>query len=227
MANNFNSNYMNINTFNNPNPMNQINQNMINPSTNYSFQMNNPQPIPNNQNMQVKNGLIITNCNDMSNILSLICLPIIIPFHIHPLINCKTPGRVKPNTFWSCNNCKSNYSYDVPSFYCTACDYDLCQNCLLSLNASDITIYNYRKYDILESQELYDSINKSQKYLKSSYINIHKHPIMRILREPCYLDNYLKCNLCLKDLEIDEEIFYCSLCNFCVCENCYSIKLNK
>ena len=121
----------------------------------------------------------------------------------------------------------SKYSYDVPSFYCTACDYDLCQNCLLSLNASDITIYNYRKYDILESQELYDSINKSQKYLKSLYINIHKHPIMSILREPCYLDNYLKCNLCLKDLEIDEEIFYCSLCNFCVCESCYSIKLNK
>ena len=94
-------------------------------------------------NFQQKKNYIHTNFNNMTNILSLINLPIVIPCHNqHPLINCKTPGRAEISKFWICNNCMGSYSYSVPSFYCTACDYDLCQKCLLSLSAFMIAVYN-------------------------------------------------------------------------------------
>ena len=32
---------------------------------------------------------------------------------------------------WKCNLCKTNLSNQVKSYYCTLCDYDLCQDCIL------------------------------------------------------------------------------------------------
>ena len=160
------------------------------------------------------------NFNDRSNILSLINLPIVVPYHDnHPLINCKTPGRYKGNNYWKCNNCSTNYTYNVPTFYCTACDFDLCQKCLLGLNAFMIAIYNYSKSNIYMSQQ-FDNVE----YYKQ---NLHIHPIVRILREPTYTEVPLKCNMCLKDIQRDEEFYFCSLCNYCICINCYGMNVNK
>ena len=32
---------------------------------------------------------------------------------------------------WKCNLCKTSFSNQVKSYYCTLCDYDLCQDCIL------------------------------------------------------------------------------------------------
>ena len=153
----------------------------------------------------------------MSNILSLINLLVVIPYHNqHPLINCKTPGRLEYSKYWICDNCRNNYSYNVPTFYCTACDYDICQKCLLSLSAFMIVVYNYNQSNIYASQEFKN---------KSCYKpNIHNHPIVRIIREPTYSPINFKCNLCFRDLQKNEEIYYCGLCNYCICTNCYNNK---
>ena len=54
---------------------------------------------------------------------------------------------------------------------------------------------------------------KNVEYYKQ---NLHNHPIARILREPTYTEVPLKCNMCLKDIQRDEEFYFCSLCNYCI-----------
>ena len=213
MESNNNSNQ--IINFNNQSAMNQMTQYM-NSSGNSLF---NQTILPTWNNIQ-NSSLNETNFNDSSNILSLINLPIVVPYHDnHPLINCKTPGRYKGDNCWRCNQCSTKYSYNVPTFYCTACDFDLCQKCLLGLNAFMIGIYNYNISNIYMSQQF----DKSDYYEPS----LHIHPIVRILREPTYTEVKLKCNKCFKDLQKDEEFYFCSLCNYCICINCYQFCKNN
>ena len=47
-----------------------------------------------------------------------------------------------------------------------------------------------------------------------------------ILREPCYFENKLHCNFCFKEILKQEKFYYCTLCNYCVCVNCYQKKNN-
>ena len=203
---------------NNPNnnvmPINQLNQNTL-------YEQILQQTY---QNLQSNVCLININFNNMTNILSLLNLPIVIPFHpIHPLINCTTPGRDFGNNCWKCNNCSLLYSYSVPTFYCTSCDYDYCQKCVLSLQSSEIVIYNYQLNDELINFK--DDYSKKQ--IEFYKPHIHNHPIIKILREPCFFENKLKCNFCFNDINQTEQFYYCSLCNYCICEKCYVEKDKK
>ena len=212
MENNKRTFLNNMSVYNNKAAMDQMNQFINYMNSNSLFSENIQQTMNNFE--QNKKKYIQTNFNNMTNILSLINLPIIVPYHNkHPLINCKTPGRNTGNNCWRCDNCSTNYSLDVPTFYCTACDFDLCQKCLLSLNAFMIAIYNYSKGNIYLSQQF-----DNAKYYEPK---LHNHPIVRILREPTFTEVYLKCNMCLKDIQKDEEFYFCSLCNYCICVNCY------
>jgi hypothetical protein len=193
------------------NQMNLMNQNTMNMNKNSLYMMNFQQTF---QNMQPSVKLLDINFNNMTNILSLLNLPIIVPCHSqHPLINCRTVGRIAPGTYWKCNCCGTDYSYNVPTFYCTACDYDLCQKCLLCFFACQIVIYNYTIGNIQSTQQCTNIQFLNQK--------IHQHPIMRILREPTYFENKLSCNFCGKYIQMPEQFYYCSLCNYCICLNCY------
>ena len=174
------------------------------------------------QNIPQKKIPLKINLNKMNNLLCLINMPIVIPQHPdHPLINCTTPGRIIINDKWKCNNCKIFYSIDVPSFYCTVCDYDLCQKCILNMRARDISVYNFQD-DANLNYSLKD-YSKSQFYKH----DIHGHPIVKIKREPCFVENKLNCNFCTKILNETEEFYYCSFCNFCLCINCYNHKVNN
>ena len=77
-------------------------------------------------------------------------------------------------------------------------------------------LYNYAKGNIKATQQCTNTKHLNEK--------IHQHPIMRILREQTYLENKLRCNFCRKDIKIPEEFYYCSLCNYCICLNCYQQK---
>ena len=195
---------------------NQMPQNMIN-NPNSLYMMNFQQTW---QNMQPSVNLVNINFNNMTNILSLLNLPVVVPCHSqHPLIHCKTPGRIMPGTYWKCNGCGTDYSYNVPTFYCTACDFDLCQKCFLTLYAFQVVIYNYNL----------GNIQSTQQFTNNNFFNpkVHQHPTMTILREQTYFENKLKCNACMKDLQVQEQFNYCSLCNYCICLNCYQKMINN
>ena len=213
----------NMNVYNNEAAMEQMNTFINYMSANSLFTQNIQKTMNNFQ--QIKRNYIHTNFNNMTNILSLINLPIIVPYHAeHPLINCKTPGRIDEKfNFWECDSCKSQYSYDVPTFYCTACDFDICQKCILSLGAFWIIIYNYNLGNLCETQ-----IKEESPYIRKNLEKkIHHHPIIKIIREPSYYENKTKCNLCFKDIQNNEEFYFCSLCNYCVCLNCYGEKTQE
>ena len=209
------NNNMQINT---QSAMNQMNQYMMNISQNNLYNQNIQSTW---QNMQINTNMNLLapneiNLNNMTNILSLINLPIVVPCHNqHPLINCKTPGRAELSKFWICNNCMGSYSYSVPSFYCTACDYDLCQRCFLCLSAFMIAVYNYQFGNMYASQQFTNMSHYHQ--------NIHNHPIVKIIKEPSFSEIQLKCNFCYKALLKNEAFHYCTLCNFCVCVNCFNM----
>ena len=199
------------------NQINQMNQNTMNMNPN-SLYMNIFQQTW--QNFQPTVKLVDVNFNNMTNILSLLNLPIIVPCHSqHPLIHCKTVGRIMPGTYWKCNCCFTDYSYNVPTFYCTACDFDLCQRCLLSLSAFMIAIYNYNMSSLTESTNF---INISHYHADK-----HKHPIVKIVRDQTYAEIPLRCNLCEKTMQKTEQFYYCSLCNYCICLNCYQQRNNN
>ena len=169
--------------------------------------------------MQNQVNLIETNINSNTNILSLINLPVLVPYHInHPLIACKTPGRIIPGYHWRCNVCKTKYTFDVPSFYCTYCDFDLCQKCFLCLYAYQIVVYNYNQGFIQEKPNL-SSLFYNNK--------IHYHSMVEILREKSYYISDFRCNICFKDIKEKENFYFCSLCNYCICVKCHKDKIKQ
>ena len=220
MENNKRTFLNNMSVYNNKAAMDQMNQFINYMNSNSLFSENIQQTMNNFE--QSKKKYIQTNFNNMTNILSLINLPIIVPYHAeHPLINCKTPGRISEKyNFWQCDSCKSQYSYDVPTFFCTACDFDICQKCILSLGAFWIIIYNYNLGNLSEAK-----IDEESSYtMKHLNKKIHHHPTIKIIREPSYYENKIRCNLCLKEIQKDENFYFCSLCNYSVCINCYNSK---
>ena len=220
MENNKRTFLNNMSVYNNKAAMDQMNQFINYMNSNSLFSENIQQTMNNFE--QNKKKYIQTNFNNMTNILSLINLPIIVPYHAeHPLINCKTPGRISEKyNFWQCDSCKSQYSYNVPTFYCTACDFDICQKCILSLGAFWIIIYNYNLGNLSEAK-----IDEESSYtMKHLNKKIHHHPTIKIIREPSYYENKIRCNLCLKEIQKDENFYFCSLCNYSVCINCYNSK---
>ena len=220
MENNKRTFLNNMSVYNNKAAMDQMNQFINYMNSNSLFSENIQQTMNNFE--QNKKKYIQTNFNNMTNILSLINLPIIVPYHAeHPLINCKTPGRISEKyNFWQCDSCKSQYSYDVPTFFCTACDFDICQKCILSLGAFWIIIYNYNLGNLSEAK-----IDEESSYtMKHLNKKIHHHPTIKIIREPSYYENKIRCNLCLKEIQKDENFYFCSLCNYSVCINCHNSK---
>jgi len=205
-----NNNQINIQGINNVMPSNLM------MGSSGSLYMQNFQSTFNNISGNV--NLIETNLNNMNNILSLINLPVVVPCHSHhPLINCRTPGRALPGNYWKCNNCGSDYSYNVPTFYCTNCDFDLCQKCFLTFYAYQIVVYNYNM-GMIQANE-----NTNPNYYNPF---IHNHPMVQILREESYYTSDLKCNICFKFIDKQDPFFYCSLCNYCICTPCYSAKIS-
>ena len=218
MENNKRTFLNNMSVYNNKAAMDQMNQFINYMNSNSLFSENIQQTMNNFE--QNKKKYIQTNFNNMTNILSLINLPIIVPYHAeHPLINCKTPGRISEKyNFWQCDSCKSQYSYDVPTFFCTACDFDICQKCILSLGAFWIIIYNYNLGNLSEAK-----IDEESSYtMKHLNKKIHHHPTIKIIREPSYYENKIRCNLCLKEIQKDENFYFCSLCKGRHCKSGWS-----
>ena len=190
-------------------------------------QMNLFNPIQNQ--IPTSNNLIMNNNNkriDTSLLLSTIKGSIIIDSHAHPLFCCFTPEREAYSKIWTCKNCGNNYTFDIPSFYCTYCDYDFCQNCLMKLPLSKIKISNRQnKY------EVYININHP-----NYKPNLDRHPLA-LIRLENYLYNdkmFIRCKkvigkdnegkniYCRKNIQLTKDNFYyCSLCSTYICQDCF------
>lgn len=157
------------------------------------------------------------NKNSVKNILSLIDCPISLDFHEHPLFYCYTTGRPKNNT-WVCNKCRNSYTKNVPTFYCTFCDFDLCENCVGNYNSRKILIYDYED-NVLNNISLRNPpmLRDWQKVFPS-----HSH-FLTLVRKRNKDKNNKKswiCEFCSRPYSSKEDFYYCSLCDYYLCQYC-------
>ena len=124
--------------------------------------------------------------------------------HCHSLVN------LVSNRNWICNLCRESYPHFIPTFYCTKCDFDVCRNCMKSLSDEN-------KYPLLfkGKRENYNiKIINNNKY--------HYHPLIYCItsRNSERSTNWI-CNRCSKHYNNGEWSFYCSLCDYDLCFDCY------
>ena len=148
------------------------------------------------------------------DLLSFLNTSIIISEHNHPLLFVFTPDRSKEGTNWTCNTCYANYKYNIPSFYCTSCDFDVCQNCLAKHRLGEISSYDNSNPNDNYSQQ--DSPNQF-KWLKKNPNHIHLLTLI-IKRNKNYS---WKCNKCSKTFQNENSAYYCSLCDWYLCQPCF------
>ena len=159
-----------------------------------------------NYNIKSDDGLLLNRINSS----------IMIETHDHPLYSCFTPNRANSSQCWTCNYCGYNYNFTVPSFYCTSCNYDLCQKCLIQFPLYKIHMYDYSKNEFL-------NFNITQ---GNNNLNVHNHRLALIKIENYNLNSkyYIHCRICRGNIANTDQFYYCSLCNFYVCQSCFNNK---
>jgi len=151
-----------------------------------------------------------------NNITSLINFPILIDDHLHPLIFCNSL-RGRNCEGWVCDKCSSNYSSITPSFYCTFCDYDLCQNCL-----GEYKLKSIRKYNCKLKNNINAKNNKNDIFpWQIDYPN-HKH----FMSHEKKMNDWF-CESCKQNFNNKNDSYCCSLCDYDICIKCSKDKSQK
>ena len=119
-------------------------------------------------------------------------------YHNHPLLYCRSSRHNDNLNIWSCNICRLNFTNRIWSFYCTYCDFDLCLFCAKKLVPQD---------DLLNGCGI--------------KLNEHEHTLIYLINNKNWI-----CNLCSTTFNSSIAKFYCSICDFNVCNNC-KIKRNN
>ena len=165
-------------------------------------------------NTYMNNNMNLNNINNSQmSLLSLINSPVLVSDHNHPLIYSFTLDRAKFGTNWRCNKCSSFYEYNIPSFYCIFCDFDLCEKCLLQHQLFEIILYDY-KYHLFNNTPN----NSNQLFNWQSIFPCHQHLLTFIKK---INNNYKwKCNVCDMIYNNSQAFYYCSLCDFYLCQQC-------
>ena len=128
--------------------------------------------------------------------------------HEHILVMCLT------NYDWKCEKCNKNYDKKVSKYYCSVCDYCICEDCI------DQNSNTLKKS--LNKQNLANSlINMTQKFYETDY---HEHRLIycRTSRSSLSLNGWI-CDNCRREFKNNVWSFYCTLCDFDLCSNCMGI----
>ena len=172
----------------------------------FPYQMFNKTYMNNNMNLNNIN-------NSQMSLLSLINSPVLVSDHNHPLIYSFTLDRAKFGANWRCNKCSSFFAYTIPSFYCIFCDFDLCEQCLLKHQIFEVILYDYN-YHLFEL-----TLNSTDQLFNwQSIFPCHQHLLTLIKKTN---NNYnWKCNICNMFYNNSQAFYYCSLCDFYLCQKC-------
>ena len=162
--------------------------------------------------------------------------PILIPNHEHPLIHCFHPNE----SGFTCNNPdhekinanklnekkqKGEEKEILRSFFCSFCDYDICDNCFRELELYKIVFYDpnqIRNKKIKGTGQVY-----RDKGWKKFNCHIHEMPLI-IKGQDSFIWNWkcVKCNNLYytndynNDCLVKNELYYCTLCNYSLCPEC-------
>ena len=112
---------------------------------------------------------------------------------------------------WDCRICKESF-YQDPSYYCTKCDYDVCKKCMEKISDEE-------KYPL-------DNIdNKDDELIEKIKYDYHPHTLIYCITSRAdKIKTIWYCKECKTRYDQDEWSFFCSVCEYDLCYNCYSYK---
>ena len=113
------------------------------------------------------------------------------------------------NRDWICDLCLAPYQKNIWTFYCTQCDFDACKKCMIK--SRYVT-----KFSLLYKSK---SQNNNIKHI-IDYSHHHKLIYCITSRNLNGITTW-RCNQCFKIFDNGEWSFYCSLCDFDLCYDCY------
>ena len=124
--------------------------------------------------------------------------------HEHKLIYLKT------NFDWKCNKCKSSRPKKEPRLYCSICDFNMCNKCRKEKE------YGKNIGNIPINEE---PTNKS---IKKQFINTkgHKHRLTYCRTKRSRGHESWLCDKCKAEHPGKDWTFYCTCCDFDLCDKC-------
>ena len=129
---------------------------------------------------------------------------LIVKEHQHSLVYCKSIFD------WICNLCKKRFYKKNGNYYCSICDFNMCEDC-------------HSKGNYLKKKPLPDDIKPSitsiiNPFLQSKH---HEHRLVycRTSRRVIGYNGWF-CNICKWDYDHDVWSFFCTNCDFDLCTNC-------
>lgn len=110
---------------------------------------------------------------------------------------------------WECSICNESF-YQDPSYYCTKCDYDVCKKCMEKISDEE-------KYPL-------DNIdNKDDELIEKINVKSHQHPLIYCITSRADKEKTIwYCKECKTKYDKNEWSFFCSVCKYDLCYNCYS-----
>ena len=127
--------------------------------------------------------------------------------HPHILVYCLTQFN------WFCKKCNKIYSKYKGTYFCSFCDFNLCDSCRAEGNYS-------------KKKEFPENIQDSEIKLNYKFLppKNHEHRLVycRTSRK-LFESNRWFCNNCQKEFNNDIWSFYCTLCDYDLCIDCAGI----
>ena len=114
------------------------------------------------------------------------------------------------NFDWKCNLCLFNYNKSNGRYYCTRCNFNICENC-----------HYRRKYNMKKSfpkDTIPSNLSVTDNYLNT---DLHEHPLIycRISKNLTFFNDW-NCSNCCGNYNNNIWSFYCTMCNYHLCLSC-------
>ena len=123
--------------------------------------------------------------------------------HEHKLIYLKT------NSDWKCNICNASKQKKEPRFYCSICDFNMCNECRKG-----------KKYYIIgniPTNEVPTNKNIHKKFINHKG---HEHRLTYCRTKRSSGHSAWLCNVCRDEHTGKDWTFYCTCCDYDLCDKC-------
>ena len=131
---------------------------------------------------------------------------IIIKEHPHKLIYCISLLN------WDCSLCKEKFKKEDAKYYCSLCDFNMCDKCHSKTNCT-------KKKAFPEGIIKPSNSNINNQFLDTKHHKLHKLFYCRSSRSVIGYSKWM-CNNCNKTFKNDIWSFYCTQCDFDLCSVC-------
>ena len=129
---------------------------------------------------------------------------IIVKEHSHKLVYCISLLD------WECSLCTKKYNKENAKYYCSLCDFNMCEIC-------------HSKGNYLKKKAFPDEVKPSNKDIKEPFLksNHHQHKLIYCRSSRSVIGyNTWRCDICNERFKNNIWSFYCTQCDFDLCCNC-------